>query len=171
MSDQNPALEQVRDFPLNNFKLFSWSHTQKGFQRHAESEHSCPIRPGAPGGSGPQKAAPRGGGANPACALGLPTRPRQHWQSLRLSSGRAALWAVLEDPRGVDGRDHTPRGGGGAAASSSCPQDPSRPDLRAPEHSSSKGRLYRPAPWVCPKTGHLRLTTACPPTSFPTLRP
>ena len=76
---------------------------------------------------------------HPARALGLPTRPRQHWQSLRPRSGRAASCAVLEDPRGMDGRDHTPRGGGGAAASSSCPQDPSRPDLRAPEHSSSKG--------------------------------
>ena len=43
VSDQNPALEQVRDFPLNNFKLFSWINTQKGFQRCAESERSCPV--------------------------------------------------------------------------------------------------------------------------------
>lgn len=88
VSDQNPALEQVRDFPLNDFKLFSWINTE-GFQRCAERERSCPVRPGVPGGSGPQKGAPCScpGAAHPSQAAlaepaaeerpgGLVRRPR-----------------------------------------------------------------------------------------------
>lgn len=154
VSNQNPALEQVRDFPLNNFKLFSWKpHT--GEVSVLRRERALLPRQ-TRGGSGPQEGGPRGGCANWARALGLPTWPRWDWQSLGPRRSQAAARAMLQDPRGVDGRDHAPRGGG------SCLEPPpsgslQAPDLKAPEHSSPKGKLCRPGPRMCPKVGHLRL--------------
>lgn len=161
VSNQNPALEQVRDFPLNNFKLFSWKpHT---------GEVSVPRRERAllprqtRGGSGPQEGGPRGGCANRARALGLPTRPRRDWQSLGPRSSQAAARAVLQDPRGVDGRDHAPRGGG---------QLPRAPALRIPPGPRSQGPRAQLAQGQtlqtrAPDVSQGGTPPPAPPTSFP----
>lgn len=116
----------------------------RGFQCRAESGSAlAPSDPGwvrAPGGRA--KGRLRQPGSRPRAAH--PAQAGLAEPGAEEQPGRST--AVLQDPRGVDGRDHAPRGG--AAAWKLAPSGSLQaPDLKGPRAQlSPKGNFCRPGP-------------------------
>lgn len=163
VSNRIRPLSRSYDFLLNNFKLFSWKPHTGEVSVPRRGRALLPVRPGV--GQGLRRRAKGEGTRQPGSCPQAAHPAQAGLAGLGPRQPRAPARAVLQDPRGVDGRDRAPREG--AAASSPRPQDPSRPQISRPPSTAAQGKLCRPGPRMCPKVGHLRLPPDLIPSGIP----